>query len=318
MNDYPSDHRLDAWVVEQAPKAAPSGLVARSMAEIRSHPRQASTRPWSSLRRLAVLPAVVAVVVAVLLGTSILLTNHAPVAGPGSSSPGPSLVGTSPVPPTASPLPISTDLAAGLPYYCGNGEIFQIDVLSGPANATEGTDPAAGPVRSPGLPFSLDATHWWLVYRTATQAEFLGQDPSGNFEYLETEFKSGTWVLKGLGDCQFQYLVRDRATIAWWIDPANPPKSADRELHVLGRDLCPPTLAGRLGGPVVRYGTDSILIVLTATASPVTGTACGSAPGAPVTVRLTEPIGARSLVDGGVWPARDARIVPPPLSGAGG
>jgi hypothetical protein len=316
MNDYLSDPRLDAWVVEQAPKAAPSGLVARSMAEIRSHPRQASTRPWSSLRRLAVLPAAVALVLAVLLGTSILLTNHPPVAGPGASSPAPSLVGVTPVPASASPQPVSTDLAAGLPYYCGNGEIFQIDVLSGPANATEGTDLAADPVRSPGLPFSLDATHWWLVYRTATQAEFLGQDPSGNFEYVETEFKSGTWVLKGLGDCQFRYLVRGRDTIAWWIDPANPPKPGDRELHVFGRDLCPKTLGGRLGAPVVRYGTDSVLIALTATAS--TGCVVGNSQAATLTVRLTEPIGARSLVDGSVWPARDARIVPPLLGVAGG
>jgi hypothetical protein len=215
---------------------------------------------------------------------------------------------------------VSTDLAAGLPYYCGNGEIFQIDVLSGPADATEGADPAAGPVRSPGVPFTLQAMppHWWLVFRTATEAEFLGRDPSGTYWYVESELKNGTWVLKGAGDCQFQYLVRGRDTIAWWIDPARPPAPGARELHVLGRDLCPATLGARLAPPVVRYGTDSILIVLTASPSAVTGTACGSTQAAPLTVRLTEPIGARSLVDGSVWPARDARIVPPPLSGAGG
>jgi len=259
-----------------------------------------------------------ALVVVALLGTSVLLTNHAPVAGPGASSPEPSLIGITPVPATDSPRPVSTDLAAGLPYYCGNGEIFQIDTLSGPANATEGTDPAAAPVPSLALRFGLQATHWWLVYRADAEAEFLGRAPSGTYEYVETELKNGTWGFKGLGDCQLQYLVRDRATIAWWIDPANPPTPGDRELHVLGRDSCPPTLGARLAAPVVRYGTDSILIVLTATASPSTGTACGSAQGAPLTVRLTEPIGARTLVDGSVWPGRDARIVPPPLGGAGG
>jgi hypothetical protein len=272
------------------------------------------------VRQRAVLPAAAALVVVALFGTAVLLTNHTPVAGPGAStpvpSPRPSLIGITHVPPTDSPQPGSTDLAAGLPYYCGNGEIFQIESLSGPADATEGADPAAGPVRSPGLPFGVQATHWWLVYRTATQAEFLGQDPSGNFEYVETEFKSGTWVLRGLGDCQFRYLVRGRDTIAWWIDQANPPKPGDRVLHILGRDLCPTTLGARLAAPVVRYGTDSVLIALTATASnPI---ACGTGQAAPLTVQLTEPLGARTLVDGSVWPARDARIVPPFLSEAGG
>jgi hypothetical protein len=154
------------------------------------------------------------------------------------------------------------------------------------------------------------------VYRTATGAEFIGRDPSGTFEYIETELRNGTWIVKGDGDCQVQYLVSGKATIAWWIDPASLPMPGDRELHLLGRDLCPLTLGGRLAPPVVRYGTDSVLIALTATASNCSAGGTGQA--APLTVLLTEPIGARALVDGSVWPGRDARIVPPLLGGAGG
>jgi hypothetical protein len=120
MNDQPSDPRLDAWVVERAPKAAPSGLVARSMAEIRVHPRQASTRSWSGFRRLAILPAAAALVVVLLLGTAVLLMNHAPVAGPGASSSAPSstVSTTATLMPTAestppSDLPLSASLVRG-------------------------------------------------------------------------------------------------------------------------------------------------------------------------------------------------------------
>jgi len=78
------------------------------------------------------------------------------------------------------------------------------------------------------------------------------------------------------------------------------------------------TLEGRIAQPIIRYGLDSILIILSATQGPATGNVCGSGQIAPLTVPLDEVPGTRSLVDGGTWPARDARVVPLPLSGAGG
>ncbi len=217
------------------------------------------------------------------------------------------------------PLPSSADLAAGLTYYCGNGERFDIESLSGPANAEQSADPAVAPLRSLAPQLGLEPTHWWSVYRSTTAAEFLGRTSSGPYDYVVIELRGdGSWGLKGYGDCQMQYVETGLSTIAWSIDPANPPTPGTRELHVLARDLCPGTLARRLGKPVIRYGVDSILIALTASLAAPGGPGCGTGQTAAFTLQLDEPIGARTLIDGSIWPSRDARIVPPQLSGAGG
>jgi hypothetical protein len=318
MSDNQSDPRFKAWVLERAPRSAPAGLVARAITALEAEPRRRSRR-WSALGGLAFVPAAAAVVVVGLLGALVLLPRT-PAAFPGeSATPAPSSSTTPMATPAASttfapptvPEPSSADLAAELPYFCGNGELFHIESLAGPADATEGSDPAAAPVQPIATRLGLAATHWWLVYRSDTTAEYLGAAGPGHYEYVITTLKEGGgWVFKGLGDCDMRYLIRGFSTLKWWVDPANPPTPGARDLHVIAVDPCQPApLVGRVGTPVVRYGVDSVLIVLTATQGP-NSDVCGNGPRLALTVALSEPIGDRMLIDGGVWPSRDASVAP--------
>jgi hypothetical protein len=175
----------------------------------------------------------------------------------------------------------------------------------------DGTDPAAAPIQPMATRLGLNATSWWLVFRTDTTAEFIGRTPTGTFEYFLSERKpGGAWGFKGLGDCQMEYLERGSSTLTWWVDPAMPLTANSREIHVIAVDPCQSiSLDGRLQTPVVRYGTDSILVVLTATQGP-NSDVCGTGPSITLIVPLDEKIGGRTVLDGGSWPSRDASVKP--------
>jgi hypothetical protein len=260
-----------------------------------------------------------------LLLASCAVGSAPPSAAPASVAPSPS-TSTTPSPSlVASPEPSSPDLAVGLPYYCGNGEIFHIESLSGPPAATDGSDPAAALVPSLAAQFGFSATHWWPVFRSSTRAEFIGMDAvTSGYDYVLLSFDGGSWTFTSIGGCGPTYLVRGRDTIAWWLDPTKMPTPGAVKLQVLARDLCPPTFADRVAKPVIRYGTDSILIVLTAKdpfppmGQPYTGPPCGDSQTAQFTVTLDTPLGTRTLVDGSRWPARSSLVVPPMIGISGG
>jgi len=140
-------------------------------------------RYLSTPRRFAFIAGAAALALGALASAGALIPRESPAVSPGSSSAAPASTqlvagpSSSPtfVPPPTIPEPSSTDLAARLPYYCGNGEVFHIESLSGPANAQEGTDPAFAPVQALATRLGLAATYWWLVYRSETRAEFLGR-----------------------------------------------------------------------------------------------------------------------------------------------
>jgi hypothetical protein len=275
------------------------GSLRDSLAQLPGQPQQRSRPSWPVARLLAGASALL--VIAVAVGIAGLST--------GSPAPSSTAIGST----SASVLPSPVDLAAGLPYFCGNGEVFDVQSLSGPANAEMGADPASAPVQSLAISHGLAARHWWLVFRSATEAEFIGRTPSGGYEFIVTEIRGGTtWGFKGLGDCQVKYLGAGLSTLTWWIDPSRSPSVIDREVRVIATDPCQPaTLAGRVGNAVIRYGAEAILIVLTATPGEATGDVCLGGAGYELTVRLDEPIGSRVLIDGGTWPGRDARLPSP-------
>jgi hypothetical protein len=316
MTEQP-DPRFHAWLVDEAPRRAPDVLISRSLAILERDPRQIS-RGWLTARRLAFLPAAAAVVVVAILGAMIYLpASHgaAPGASWASSSPTETQQLESPLPVTATapivPEPSSNDPAAGLPYSCGNGEIFHVESLSAPANATDGTDPAAAPIQPIATRLGLSATNWWLVYRSDTTAQFLGRTSAGTYEFVVTERKpGGDWGFKGSGDCQMRYLARGYSTLTWWVDPAFPLTADAREIHLIAADPCQPVgIDGRVQTPLVRYGTESILVVMTATQGP-NSDVCGTGPSIALTIQLDQAIASRTVLDGGSWPSRDATAKP--------
>jgi hypothetical protein len=162
--------------------------------------------PRSRLRGKALVLGFGAVVVA-SAAVTIGLWVRAPESSPGLTD-------------APSSAPLSIDLAAGLPYFCGNGEVFDIRSLSGPANAELGPDPAGLAVPPLARSLGLSAQHWWRVYRSGTTAEFLGRTPAGTYEYVVTQFKNGSWGFKGLGDCLIKYLAQGLSTLSWWSERA--------------------------------------------------------------------------------------------------
>jgi hypothetical protein len=77
----------------------------------------------------------------------------------------------------------------------------------------------------------------------------------------------------------------------------------------LAADYCPlDSTPPVLNVPVVRYGTASILVILTSVKRPSETETCQTPEPVAVTIRFDEPIGTRVLLDGLIWPGRDARV----------
>jgi hypothetical protein len=99
----------------------------------------------------------------------------------------------------------------------------------------------------------------------------------------------------------------------WWVSPADVPLSPDaRVIHgFLQERACASGSSpeGRILGPAIEYGTDAI--VVTFKVRGVAGFAtCPSNPQFPIAIELTEALGARGVLDGGITPPRDATIDP--------
>lgn len=105
---------------------------------------------------------------------------------------------------------------------------------------------------------------------------------------------------------------------SWALDPAFPsPTAGATELHILVWERscsggAPAT--GRISAPVVRF--DSTAVTITIGVRPpdaVEGTAfgCPMPPGTPATMELSEPLGPRTLLDGGHVPP----VPPSPANG---
>jgi hypothetical protein len=101
-------------------------------------------------------------------------------------------------------------------------------------------------------------------------------------------------------------LAPEFGTATWALDPAFPaPTPGSTALHILvweracssGR----PT-TGRMSAPVIAYGPTTVTITIGV--RPLTGLQqCPGPPGTPAVVGLAEPLGGRTLLDGGRVPA---------------
>lgn len=104
----------------------------------------------------------------------------------------------------------------------------------------------------------------------------------------------------------------------WALDPQYPvPMETTTELHVLVWERAcssgsPAT--GRMSTPVVEFASASVTITIGVRplqVEPGSGVTCPMPPGTPASLRLGEPLGSRTLLDGG-------RVPPAPPSPANG
>jgi hypothetical protein len=120
------------------------------------------------------------------------------------------------------------------------------------------------------------------------------------------------WGVDSFGGCIPRPEVSDGVRVAdWWVDPDAKPigPEADRIPAVVHERACSGgrTAEGRIPPPTIVYGPTKVVITITVR---VIGGPCISNPVTPFTIELAEPLGDRSLADGGRFPPGDPFEIP--------
>ncbi len=100
---------------------------------------------------------------------------------------------------------------------------------------------------------------------------------------------------------------------SWWVDttliPLAPETTEIKGFVVETACASGQSPDGRVQEPVIEYGAESVAVTYTVTSRPG-GQDCQGNPEFPVTFTLSEPLGERTLLDGGTTPPRDATTTP--------
>lgn len=236
-----------------------------------------------------------------------LLNLAACEAGPGATF----QVPTWPVPPEA--LPAATSGAPDAKLTCG-GRTFPSSGLETPTGAEKASGPAFDALRATlarfgsEFPGSSDWT-WRLAGRDETGAIFLARTdalgPPG-WVAIEVAAESSGWQPLGMGQCDpHVVLSAEFGPATWALDPAFASPAPDStELHILVWERAcssgsPAT--GRMSAPVIENAAGTVTITIGV--RPLGDIqSCPMPPGTPVLLRLPEPLGKRTLLDGGHVP----------------
>jgi hypothetical protein len=229
----------------------------------------------------------------------------------------------SPTPPVPSGAPSPTLPPAAVldpMLTCGSDQPFSPAALQLPGFAEHEPDDAAAALRTfletaaedDAIEMMVDAfprNGWRRVFQSERVVLFVAPSETDR-QWVMVQFARGDtgWTIDGYGQCHMQIALPEgigRAT--WWLDPAaDPPGQEATELSALiVEQSCasgqPPV--GRVLAPAIVYGADAITITI---AVRVIGGDCPSNPAFPLTIQLAEPLGDRALLDGSVFPPRDA------------
>lgn len=220
------------------------------------------------------------------------------------------------------PAPLDVTWFAARAISCGDDFFFAPAVLGQPASDEMATDPAAAALReylvaSSGLEETATrpATGWHRIVLTAVQVQFVavGTDRKGLW-VIGLEARDGAWETILDGACHGQ--VKRPAGFGpagWWLDPAFPPPGKqDLVLHVLiNEESCASGKSpeGRVGPPEIAYFQQAIVVTLSVRPRSG-GQDCPSNPDFAMKIRLNEPVGDRRILDGGLFPPRDAQLPP--------
>jgi hypothetical protein len=250
----------------------------------------------------------IAVGLSALVGLAFGLVGLAAcAAGPGATVPIPSW----PVPPEV--LPAATSGSTDARVTCG-GRTFPASGLDAPTGAEKAAGPEFDALRATvakfgsEFPGSSDWT-WRLAGRDETGAIFLARtDTLGPPGWVSIEVAAGPsgWQPLNMGSCDpHTVLSTEFGPATWALDPAfAPPTTDSTELHIqVWERACSsgsPT-TGRMSAPVIEYNADTVIITIGV--RPLGGVqTCPGPPGTPALVRLAEPLGERTLLDGGHVP----------------
>lgn len=157
---------------------------------------------------------------------------------------------------------------------------------------------------------------YWLAFRDDSTAQYIARSPGAGGEdprFVEATFNnegSAPWTLAGWGECRPTIVLDGLSLATWSLDPNLPPPDATATTltAIVTERACTGAqpMVGRLLPPSITYGAESISLVFAA--RPLQGEmfTCPGNPSTRVTVELSEPLGDRRLLDGGLFPPRDA------------
>ncbi|MGI9015709.1 MAG: DUF6174 domain-containing protein [Euzebya sp.] len=150
---------------------------------------------------------------------------------------------------------------------------------------------------------------WFEIGQTEDTAQFLAAYPDG-FDsdgvlgvYLILELESGEWNWRGAGQCRPTAYLPEYGPATWALDSASLTPDATTFTAQVTELVCASgqSSEGRVQDPVVQYWEDTV--VVTFFVESLTGDQnCQGNPSTPVEVELTQPLGGRQLLDGGLWP----------------
>lgn len=203
---------------------------------------------------------------------------------------------------------------------CGGGHDFGPDALTMVGEAHLAGDAAGDALRAflataEGAAFGTSS--WVRVSETADRVQFIGRRPNDE-GWLVVAFvaRDDHWQLDFAGECKPRVVLGGGLGPAdWWVDPASPPITRDAtefDALVLERACAGGQSSdGRIAPPFVLSERDSVVVTFGVVLKPG-GQQCPGHPPSSYRVRLDEPIGDRWLLDGGVFPPRDATKPPSP------
>lgn len=215
--------------------------------------------------------------------------------------------------------PPAGDLPA-VALTCGDDHVFGPEALSAVGEAHLAVDALGDALRGflstpEGAPFGTSS--WVRVSEMADRVQFIGRRPNDE-GWLVVGFRArdGKWELDLAGECKPRVVLGGGLGPAdWWIDPARPPlgrEATEFDALVLERACASGQSSdGRIAPPFVLYEPDAVVLTFGVVLKPG-GQRCPGHPPGTYHVRLDEPIGDRWLLDGGVFPPRDATKPPSP------
>lgn len=219
-------------------------------------------------------------------------------------------------PPELLPPPV---LSADTRISCFSGPTFPASGLDAPTGAEHGSGPAYRALRAALKRYRHDRPEsarwtWRMVGREPGWALFLPDIPfteNDRIVALEVvEDLAFGWTSSVSEGCRLYVSLGEGINPAEWaLDPDRPaPTASDTVLHLLvwglGCDSGSLT-TGRNVAPLVEYGDDTLTITM-GVLPPVSnggGHTCQGSIGTPVTLTLPEPLGDRTLLDGGPYRA---------------
>jgi hypothetical protein len=229
------------------------------------------------------------------------------------------LAGCALVPTEGPAVPPAVDLPA-VALSCGDDHVFGPQALTAVGEAHLAGDAAGDALRAflatpEGAAFGTSS--WVRTSETADRVQFIGRRPNDE-GWLVVNFvaRDDHWELDMAGECKPRVVLGGGLGPAdWWLDPAGPrPGPAATEFDALVHErscASGESPEGRIAPPFVIYEAEAVVLTFGVVPKPGGGR-CPSNPPGRFHVTLDEPIGDRWLLDGGVFPPRDATTAPTP------